>query len=515
MQEKSIDTHKKTSKQWVAAAAVTVSAVMGNAPAVSAQTAGDTAAFEGILGTAPQAAELRSDTVSYASIVQTQSVPEASSLSESVALPGTITASQTTPAAETAPTTQSLPSTSALPAAPAYQPLPTTVPENEKNVSTVALSATQTFTNQTDIKTAVTAAAPKQQGFISDDKGNKRYFDPATGKQVFDQFVTDSGNTYYIGFDGQPAKGYLTLDDKLYYFDSKGIQAKGFRVQGSGKIRYYDPKTGAAVKNAFIEDDRGGRYYFDKHGVALTGRQLIDGQIYEFDSQGRLITADSHSQAAASNEGTEGLLATGPKARPEAEKNLPSHTDKAQTENIRTTLATAPQAKKEMAALSKPAQTSRTSIGHQQATASLSVTSLVAVQANSAPDFPPLRPAASSGQELGHRYLTLPQSYRYAENRTSWRFFNQFVMIKGKTYYFDAYGRAVTGSRTIEGKKYFFNKDGEMVKGELVRDEDNILRYYDEETGELVTDRTVTPTKGEYKGRTATIDKEGVAQLID
>ena len=42
---------------------------------------------------------------------------------------------------------------------------------------------------------------------------------------------------------------------------------------------------------------------------------------------------------------------------------------------------------------------------------------------------------------------------------------NDFVVSKGKTYYFDADGNKVTGKQTIKNATYFFNKDGVMQTG--------------------------------------------------
>lgn len=42
---------------------------------------------------------------------------------------------------------------------------------------------------------------------------------------------------------------------------------------------------------------------------------------------------------------------------------------------------------------------------------------------------------------------------------------NDFVVSKGKTYYFDADGNKVTGKQTINNATYFFNKDGVMQTG--------------------------------------------------
>ena len=60
---------------------------------------------------------------------------------------------------------------------------------------------------------------------------------------------------------------------------------------------------------------------------------------------------------------------------------------------------------------------------------------------------------------------------------------NDFVVSKGKTYYFDADGNKVTGKRVINNATYFFNKDGIMQTGWKKTDDGT---YYLSENGAAV-----------------------------
>lgn len=128
------------------------------------------------------------------------------------------------------------------------------------------------------------------KGLREHGSGTIRYYDPKTGASVTNRFIQlDNGDSYYFDKNGRALKGYHTIDGQLYYFDSKGRQAKGLREHGSGTIRYYDPKTGVSVTNRFIQLDNGDSYYFDKHGRALKGEHVIEGVVYHFGKDGRLI----------------------------------------------------------------------------------------------------------------------------------------------------------------------------------------------------------------------------------
>lgn len=60
---------------------------------------------------------------------------------------------------------------------------------------------------------------------------------------------------------------------------------------------------------------------------------------------------------------------------------------------------------------------------------------------------------------------------------------NDFAVSKGKTYYFDADGKKVTGKQTINNATYFFNKDGVMQTGWKKTDDGT---YYLGENGAAV-----------------------------
>ena len=53
-------------------------------------------------------------------------------------------------------------------------------------------------------------------------------------------FVTINGDSYYINEDGSKQKGWLELEGKKYYFNTKtGVQVKGWVTDSKGRKRYF------------------------------------------------------------------------------------------------------------------------------------------------------------------------------------------------------------------------------------------------------------------------------------
>lgn len=93
--------------------------------------------------------------------------------------------------------------------------------------------------------------------------GNTYYFDPTTYLKVTNKWVDGK----YYGPDGaQAISKLLNIDGNLYYFDDQGQQ----------------------VANQF-KTINGETYYFGSDKAAVTGRQWINGKVYNFSSRGILL----------------------------------------------------------------------------------------------------------------------------------------------------------------------------------------------------------------------------------
>ena len=75
-------------------------------------------------------------------------------------------------------------------------------------------------------------------------------------------------------------------------------------------------------------------------------------------------------------------------------------------------------------------------------------------------------------------------------------------------FYADSHGRNVTGAQVINGQHLYFDYEGKQVKGDFVTDYKG-TRYYDENSGELVTNQTRT-----INGVTYHFDENGRAKQL-
>lgn len=98
-------------------------------------------------------------------------------------------------------------------------------------------------------------------------------------------FVTKSGKTYYYQ-NGKKAKGLMTINGYTYYFSSKGVMAKKCFKTVKGK-KYYFAKNGKAYLG-YIKIGKY-YYYFDASGVMQKGWQTIGENTYYFQSNGRSL----------------------------------------------------------------------------------------------------------------------------------------------------------------------------------------------------------------------------------
>ena len=93
-------------------------------------------------------------------------------------------------------------------------------------------------------------------------------------------FVTSGRQTYYVR-NGTKVKGWLTLNGKKYYFNTRtGAQIKGWAKDNTGKKRYFTSKSGVMV-TGWIKNSKGQKRYFDPStGYMKTGWMTINGKKY-------------------------------------------------------------------------------------------------------------------------------------------------------------------------------------------------------------------------------------------
>lgn len=115
-------------------------------------------------------------------------------------------------------------------------------------------------------------------------KMNSQWF---AEKQV--GFVTSGNTTYCYKLNGNPYKGWLTVDGKKYYIAAKGKMLKSKWIV-SGKKKYFVSKKGTAYTNCIVKIGAA-KYGFDSNGVMQKGKATINKKTYYFyKNTGKMVT---------------------------------------------------------------------------------------------------------------------------------------------------------------------------------------------------------------------------------
>ena len=136
--------------------------------------------------------------------------------------------------------------------------------------------------------------------------GTYYYFDPVTHLRVDNAYVQSQwGDWYMFGPDGRIVTGQKEWYGNTYYFDpttylkvtNKWVDGKYYGPDGAqavskllnidGNLYYFDDQ-GQQVANQF-KTINGETYYFGNNKAAVTGRQWINGKVYNFSSRGILL----------------------------------------------------------------------------------------------------------------------------------------------------------------------------------------------------------------------------------
>ena len=117
--------------------------------------------------------------------------------------------------------------------------------------------------------------------------GNKYYFMP-DGHAITGWFSLGE-KYYYAGSDGAVYKGLKTIGGKTYYFEESGDE--GLRYSSGWKNvkdnRYYFMPDGHAITGWFSLGEK--YYYAGSDGAVYKGKCVIEGKLYQFNSDGELV----------------------------------------------------------------------------------------------------------------------------------------------------------------------------------------------------------------------------------
>ena len=313
-----------------------------------------------------------------------------------------------------------------------------------------------------------------------------KYYDKDTGELVKGRYFTTRGKWFYADKQGNILKGAHTIDGVPVYFDDHlGTQFKNVVKNG----HYYDKDTGEqkeVPRNQFVHVDNG-LFYYDKDGKPLSDSQTINGVTYSFYEDGQ------------ARRGTFGPYGSGPfydKVTGAAVREKGFHQVGPQwyyTDENGNKLLGLQKIDGKLYYLDNTWSVS-------------SVTGFLAKDEVLSPE----QKESSRYPHTSSSTIIKPKlySYYYFDAETGAAVTNQFVNWKGNWYYFGNDGKALLFDQVINGQHLYFDYEGKQVKGDFVTDYKG-TRYYDENSGELVTNQTRT-----INGVTYHFDENGRAKQL-
>ena len=105
------------------------------------------------------------------------------------------------------------------------------------------------------------------------------------GKMAMNQFVKFKGSTYFVNEKGNIVYGLKKINGKSYYFNNTGVMQSGVLLV-NGAWRYFG-SDGAMKSGEWFKIGKD-TYYAQPSGSLTYGTANIDGDIYTFDSTGKL-----------------------------------------------------------------------------------------------------------------------------------------------------------------------------------------------------------------------------------
>ena len=313
---------------------------------------------------------------------------------------------------------------------------------------------------------------------ISEDNYNtyetpSKFYDKNSGALVKGQYFSHDGKWYYADAEGNILKGSQTIDGVHVYFDDDGVQAKDAVLNGY----YYDKDSGAGKELPHDQFIKIGNdlYYLSSNG--RTGNISIDGKDYYIEQNGRVLRGSFNiyqNPPYYGDETGEAVEKTG---------FVKSRGSWFYLENGKKVAGFKKIDGKLYYFSANPMNKYET---HEQVRGQLARPYFYISFPNRAEDNPTYYFDAETGAAVT----------------------NQFVYADGHWYYFGKDGKALLFDQVVNGQHLYFDYEGKQVKGDFVTDYKG-TRYYDENSGELVTNQTRT-----INGVTYHFDENGRAKQL-
>ncbi|MBM7642307.1 glycoside hydrolase family 70 protein [Streptococcus loxodontisalivarius] len=323
--------------------------------------------------------------------------------------------------------------------------------------------------------------------FITAANGKLYYFDADSGNMATNKFANDGDKWYYFDETGAAVTGEVTVDGTVLYFDENGVQVKGqFVTDENGNVNYFDANSGAKAYSKFITTGDNNWYYFNSRGNRVTGQYTISGKVYLFGADGKQVkgfTTDANGNTLYFdvNSGVKvvgkffsvgdnwyyadanGYVVTG--AQTVKGQNLYFDENGVQVKGQTVTDASG-------------------NLTYYDANSGVQVRNkFVLIGENDWYYFGENGVAVTGFQTINGQYLYFEANGVQVKGR--------FFSVGDDWYYADNDGNVVRGAQTINGQSLYFDENGKQVKGSIVTDSEGKVRYYDANSGELVTNKFV------------------------